>query len=193
MKSAQNIKLGSFLISIKCLILCVNNVVNIRELHNNISIALSNDGNTNFEVIPPLSDLNISLQFHVLLVPTIHHILCLSYLHTYRPIGIITHLLLTNGVSVKYELSTKIQHIFDQKSSMTCGWALLWNIYHKRAPNLGGLNKYLDLDIATISNHPNEELSEFYTRNIIIQKNIDLSKAIMSPDILIKCYLDILM
>ena len=86
----------------------------------------------------------------------------------------------------------KNQGIFDQNYSLACGWALLWNIYRKCDLQLVGFNTYFDTEIANISIRPNEELAEFYSRTMTIQKNYDLSKAIISPNILIELYLILL-
>ena len=75
---------------------------------------------------------------------------------------------------------------------MGCGWTQLWNIYLKRAPHLGGFNKYLDEKIATLPTRPNEDLADFYSRTMTTQKNIELSKAVISTNILIKRYLELL-
>ena len=76
---------------------------------------------------------------------------------------------------------------------MKCGWALPWTLYYKRDTHLNRFNKYLDEDIATLPIHPNEDLTVFYSINILIQKNIDLSKAIIYTNIQTKRYLKFLM
>ena len=190
--SAQNIDLGSLLRSLKSFTLRGYQVFNLRKFHNDISVALSSSTNNNIEVIPHLLDLYRPSTFNVILVPSIYCSLHASCLQIYISVGRIIHSLLTNVVSFKSVFAPKMQRIIHHNSSLTCVWELIRTLYCKRHPNLGGLNKFLVAEIATISIRPNEDLAEFYSRNIIIQKNIDLSKAAIYPNILIKCHIYLL-
>ena len=76
---------------------------------------------------------------------------------------------------------------------MKCGWDLRWTLHCNLTPHIGGSNTYLDLEISTIYIRPNEDLTEFYSRTINIHKNIQLSKATIYPNIIIKHYLEIYM
>ena len=58
---------------------------------------------------------------------------------------------------------------------------------------LFGVYTYLDADIDTISTHTNEELVIFYYRTIDIQKDIDISNYIVSPNTPIEIYLELIM
>ena len=75
---------------------------------------------------------------------------------------------------------------------MTCGWALLWTLYHNHVHHLGGFNTYLDLKISTLSIRPKEELVEFYSRDLTIHKSNDLYKVVISPHTLMKLYFELL-
>ena len=134
-------------------------------------------------------------KFHFLyfFVPPIDISLQLPYLHTYRSDSRIIQSFLTNVVLVKSSLTPKIKCIFDQNSSLEFGWALICTVYHKRDPNPGGFNTYLDAEITTLFIWPNEELAYLYSMNLTIDKNIDLSKVIIYPNILIKLYPELLM
>ena len=93
-------------------------------------------------------------------------------------------MLLTNIVSVKSALAPKSQWHVDQNSSFTYGCTLLWTLYCKHSPHIGGFNKYLDADKDTLSIRPNEELADFYSRTLH-PENIELSNAIISLNILL--------
>ena len=62
---------------------------------------------------------------------------------------------------------------------------LFWTIYCECATHLGGLGKYFDVDMYTLYIRPNEELGVFYSNNLVIQYNIDTSKANIDTNILI--------
>ena len=131
--------------------------------------------------------------FNVHLVSLIYRSLHSSFLQTYRSFGRIIHSLLTYGLSVKSAINPRIQIVLDQKSSFKCGWELLWTLYRKRAPHLGGFNTDLYAKIATLSIFSNEELAEVYSKTMTIQRNIELSRAVISPNIIIERYLELLM
>ena len=167
-------------------------VVRICEFHNDLSFALSAAANTKIEVLPSLFYLHISSPFNFLLFPRIYNSLHSSCLQIYQSVRRIIHSFLIGGFLVKSALALKIQRIVDQNSSLTCGWELIWKIYCKLDTNLGGFNTYLDEQITTISILPNEDLTEFSCSTLTIHKIIDHSKAVISTNILIKRYFDIL-
>ena len=75
---------------------------------------------------------------------------------------------------------------------MACGWYLLFNLYCKCGPHLFGFNTDLDEVIAFLSIFQNEEFADFYSINLTIQKSIEPYKVVISPNLMIKQYLDIL-
>ena len=75
---------------------------------------------------------------------------------------------------------------------MEYGWDLIWDLYRKSAPSISGLNTFLYGGVTTLYIIPNEEIGVFYPRTLGIKKDIDISKAIISPNILIKIYLEFL-
>ena len=65
----QNFYLEYFSCSIKYITLCGDQVLNIRDLHNDLSILLSAAMKSNIEVLSPLLDLYISSPFRALIFP----------------------------------------------------------------------------------------------------------------------------
>ena len=103
------------------------------------------------------------------------------------------HSILTNVEPIKYTISPKSQQIVDQNSSTTYVWDLIWTLYCKCAPHLGGLNTYLYADIDTLFIHPSKDLGMIYSRTLNIQNNIHNSREIISTNILTKIYLEFLL
>ena len=137
MTSVQNIESGSFSCYLKYITLCGDQVVNIHDFHNDLSIKISAADNTNIEFLPSFLYLDISSPLNVLIFQPIYHSLHSSCLHKYRSFWRIIHSIITNGVSVKSYLDPIIQCIFGHNYSLTRGWELIWTLYCKRDPHLG--------------------------------------------------------
>ena len=148
---------------------------------------------TNIEVLSQLLDLYRSSPFNFLLVPPIDHSLHTSCLQTWGSFGRILNYIINNGVSVKSSIASRIYRIINQYSSLTCGWSLIWMLYCTHYPHLGGFNTNLDVDMATLYIQPHKDFIELYSRTLTIQNNIELSKTVISPNLLIKCYIELLM
>ena len=71
--STHNIDLGYFLRSLKYLTLRGDQVVNLHDSHNDLSIKLSESTNTKIEVLPSLLYLDRSSHLNILLVTPIDH------------------------------------------------------------------------------------------------------------------------
>ena len=99
--------------------------------------------------------------------------------------GMIIHSIITNGVSVNSYLVPRRQCIFGQNSSLTRVWALIWTLYCKIDPHLGGFNTDLDTEVSTLYIILNEELADLYSRTLTIQKIIDIFKGVISTNILV--------
>ena len=86
---------------LKSLTLRGDQVVDLNYFHNDISITLSTDANTNIEVLPSFFYLYISSNLNVLIFPPIDHSLHSPCLQTYISFEGSPHSIITNGVSVK--------------------------------------------------------------------------------------------
>ena len=69
------------------------------------------------------------------------------------------------------------------------GWSILSRLLHSRAPHLGGMNGDVQSDIATLDFRNGEQLEDFHSRILRIQKEIMLSGEIVSPFILLFQYM----
>ena len=120
--SVQNIESGSFSCYLKYITLCGDQVVNLNDFHDDISITISIATNKNIEFIPSFLYLDISSPLNVLIFQPIYHSIHSSYLHKYISFWRIIHSIITNGVSVKSYLDPIIQCIFGHNYSVTHIW-----------------------------------------------------------------------
>ena len=69
------------------------------------------------------------------------------------------------------------------------GWTIMSRILYSRAPNLGGMNGDVQSDLATMTFNNGEQIEDFHSRIIRIQKEIMLSGETFSPTRLLLHYI----
>ena len=95
---------------------------------------------------------------------------------------------MTNATCVKSSMELQAYKVVSTHAHDISGWNILSRILHSRAHHFGGMNGYVQSDLATLAFKNGEQLEYFHSIILRLQQEIMLSGEIFSPSRLIFQY-----
>ena len=67
-------------------------------------------------------------------------------------------------------MATQAYKVFSTHAHEISVWTILYRLLHTRAPHLGGMNGYVQSDLATLAFKNGEQLEDFHSRILRLQQ-----------------------
>ena len=96
---------------------------------------------------------------------------------------------MTKDTCVKSSMAPQACKIVSTHAHEISGWTILSRLLHSLAPHLGGMNVYVQYDLATLAFRNGEQLEDFHIMILRLQQEIMLSGEIVFPTRLLIQYM----
>ena len=93
----------------------------------------------------------------------------------YTSLGHSLLIVMTNDTFVKSSMATQAYKIVSTHDHEISGWTILSRLLHSRATRIGGVEGYVQSDLATLAFKNGEQLEDFRSRILRLQQEIMLS------------------
>ena len=81
---------------------------------------------------------------------------------------------ITNDTDVKSSIVPQSYKVVSTHAHKISGWKILSVLIHSRAPHLGGMNGYVQYDLATLDFNNREKIEDFHIKILRLQQEIML-------------------
>ena len=96
---------------------------------------------------------------------------------------------MTNDTCVKYYMAPQAYKVVSTYAHEILGWTILSRLIHSHSPHLGGMNGYVQSDLATLAFNNREKLENLHSRILRLRQEIILSGETVLPTRLLFRYM----